>query len=186
MLKQVSFAALAMLLSGMVQAADYKILADQKADFSRFKTFRIDNVSITRVNGAKVKKANMDRLRAAVKEELIREGLTESPEAPDLVVIVKAGMNVVMHSQETQGMPYFNGSWQILPQEQPVPSGEPNEEKYGQASLQIDLRQAAGNAVVWRAVLEDVVRLPVSKETVSNSLKKVFEQYPPPIQPVAP
>lgn len=182
MFRQIMAGALVVLASGALHAEEYKILADRSVSFDAIKTFRIDRVTITRTSGAKVKQANLDKLRAVIKEQLLEEGLTEVNEVPDVIVTVTAGVDASMVTRETQAMPYFDGEWRVLPpEEKPTdPTGTPSEEKYGQATLQIDLRKSADKKVVWRALIEDVVQLPVSKEVVAKVLGKAFEQYPPP------
>lgn len=183
MFRQIMAGALVVLASGALHAEEYKVLADRAVNFDTIKTFRVDRVTITRTSGAKVKQANIDGLRAITRAQLLKEGLQESNEAPDVMVTVTAGVDASLHTRETQGMPYFDGNqWQILPQEEQEtdPTGKPKEVKYGQGTLQIDLRKRDGNKVVWRALIEDVVQLPVSKELVTKVVSNAFEQYPPP------
>ncbi len=166
----------ALLVASTAQAAEYRILADRKADFDNFKTFRFDKVTITRSSGATVKSRNTDSLRAAVAEQLLKEGLTETKGGSDLIVSVIAGIDARLQAVETQGMPYFDGAWRILPKESPAPQLM----EYNQATLRVDLKNAASGEVVWRALVSDMVRLPVSQERVAAALAKAFQQYPPP------
>lgn len=175
-------AIIGMMAAVLAHAAEYKVLADRKVNFDVYKTFSFDRVTITRTSGAKVKKANLDNLREAVAERLAKEGLSEDKVAPDLLVTVTAGAEAALSPAETQGVPYFDGAWRILPK-----SGETGgqdaalgESKYGQASLRIDLKDGKTGAVVWRALVSDLVRLPVSQQVVDAALAKAFEQYPPP------
>ncbi|HEX6591058.1 MAG TPA: DUF4136 domain-containing protein [Moraxellaceae bacterium] len=184
-MKRIITTGLALLLAGgLAQAADFKVLADRKADFGAFKTFKFDKVTITRSSGAKVKQANKDKLRDVVASQLVKEGLTQAGDgAPaDVVVSVIAGTDAKLQPSETQGVPYFDGTWKILPKERP--SGEPDAPAeapmYNQATLRIDIRNAKSGDVVWRALMSDLVQLPVSEQKVQSVVSKAFEQYPPP------
>lgn len=171
------------LVAGAVQATDYKVLADRKVDFNLFKTYKIDKVTITRSSGAKVKKANIDSLRAAVVRQLEKEGLTEAKDQdkPDVLVSVLAGVDAGLKPAEMQGEPYFDGTWRILPKVTPAEGTELAEPAtYNQATLRIDIRNASNKQIVWRALASDVVRLPVPEQKVNEVLDKAFEQYPPP------
>jgi hypothetical protein len=163
-------------------AADYKILADRTVNFDAIKTFSVDKVTITRSSGAKVKQANYDRLRAAVVDRLTKKGLQENDKNPDVLVSVIGGVDAKLQPSETQGMPYFDGAWRVLPKatdEQPL--DQPFQEaKYNQATLRIDIRNAKTKAVVWRALASDLVQLPVSEQKVTTVLEEAFKQYPPP------
>lgn len=165
-----------------VHAADYKVLADRKVNFDAYKTFRFEKVTITRINGKKVKPANFEHLRDAIAERLVKEGLTKDDHKPDLLVTVIAGTEAALSPAETQGVPYFDGAWRILPKtgEPAVEDDHLGESKYGQASLRIDLKDSKTGNVVWRVLVSDLVRLPISRQIVATALEKAFEQYPPP------
>lgn len=177
---------MAAMLAGLVaatgHAADFRVLADHNTDFANISTFRIERVSIVRSGGEAVEQASLDGLRGVVREYLLREGLRESEEAADVLVTVTAGLQVGMQNRELQGMPYYEGDrWHILPREEKEtdPVTPPKPEKYGQGSLQIDIR-GADNKVVWRAYVHDVVNLPVSRDDLTRALDPVFAHYPPP------
>lgn len=179
--KLISGAALLLAMTA-AHAADYKILADRTVDFDAIKTFSIDKVTITRLSGAKVRQSNYDRLRAAVVDRLTKKGLKEDDKNPDVLVTVIGGVDAKLQPAETQGMPYFDGEWRVLPRvsdEQPL--DQPfQESKYNQATLRIDIRNARTKVVVWRALASDLVQLPVSEQKVTTVLEEAFKQYPPP------
>lgn len=175
-----------MIIIGMMaavtaHAAEFKVLADRKVNFDAYKTFSFDKVSITRASGAKVKQSNLDNLREAVASRLVKEGLAEDKVKSDLVVTVIAGAEAALSAAQTQGVPYFDGAWRILPKDggPGAQDATPGESKYGQASLRIDLKDRKTGAVVWRALVSDLVRLPVSEQVVDAALANAFEQYPP-------
>lgn len=174
-------AILGVLAATAAHAIDYKVLADRKVNFDAYKTFRFDKVTITRASGAKVKAANIDKLRDAVAERLLKEGLVEDTKKADLVVTVTAGSEAALSREETQGVPYFDGAWRILPKEHgAAQEAAPGVPEYSQASLRVDLKDRKTGAVVWRALGADLVRLPVSQQIIADALAKAFEQYPPP------
>mgnify|MGYP006143857671 CR=1 FL=1 len=175
-------AVLAGVLAQGAQAAEFRVLADHNTDFANISTFRIERVSIVRSAGETVDASSLDGLRAVVREYLLREGLRESDEAADVLVTVTGGLQVGMQNRELQGMPYFEGDrWHILPREEAEtdPVTSPAAERYGQGSLQIDIR-AGDDRVIWRAHVRDVVNLPVSRDDLTRALDPVFAHYPPP------
>lgn len=170
--------------SSVLAATDFKVMADYKTDFASINTFRIDSVSIVRDSGETVSQANLDGLREVVREQLLKEGLKENDDAPDVLVKISAGLVVGMHNRETQDMPWFEGgSWHILPRDEKEtdPVTPPATDHYGQGTLQIDIR-GADDRVIWRAYIQDVVQLPVSRSSIARSLEQVFTHYPPPPQ----
>jgi hypothetical protein len=162
------------------QALDFKVLADRNADFQRIATYAVDEVKIIRASGAKVKKANIDALRAAVEQKLQAEGLSKS-DTPDVRVFVVAGVEAGAQPSNTQAEPYFDGQWRVLPKQGGQDSQAPDQPMtYNQASLRIDIKDAKSGDVIWRAVAHDVVRLPVSRKFMDATLHQIFDQFPPP------
>lgn len=177
-----TFIGLLACMAGGAHAADFRVLADHTTDFANISTFRIERVSIVRTDGDAVEPANLEGLRSVVREYLLREGLRESEDAADVLVTVTGGVQVGLQNRELQGMPYFEGDrWHILPREEKEtdPVTPPQQEKYGQGSLQIDMR-GADNKVIWRAYVHEVVNLPFSRDDVTRALDPVFAHYPPP------
>lgn len=182
MIRFLTAAMMAGLVAATGHAADFRVLADHDTDFANISTFRIERVSIVRSGGDVVDTASLDGLRGVVREYLLREGLRESEESADVLVTVTGGLQIGMQNRELQGMPYYEGDrWHILPRDEKEtdPVTPPTSERYGQGSLQIDIR-GADNKVIWRAYVKEVVNLPVSRDDVTRALDPVFAHYPPP------
>ncbi|MDQ8036437.1 MAG: DUF4136 domain-containing protein [Pedobacter sp.] len=161
------------------QALDFKVLADRNADFKGIATYKIDDVKIIRSSGAKVKQANVDALRAAVEQKLQEEGLSKS-DKPDVRVSVVAGTEPGAQVANTQIEPYFDGAWRVLPKQGTSEEAPEQEPVYSQATLRIDIKNAKTGDVIWRAIANDTVKLPVTRKFVDAQLHQVFEQFPPP------
>ena len=58
------------------------------------------------------------------------------------------------------------------------PVTAPITERFGEGSLQIDIR-GKDNRVIWRANMRDVVNVPVSHDDLVRALDQVFAHYPP-------
>lgn len=176
-----SMALVAMMACAATQASDFRVMADHAAAYDSIISFRIDRVSIIRNNG-NVSQADLDGLREIVRGYLLREGLRESKDAADVLVTVTTGVEVGMQNRELQGMPYYEGNqWHILPRDEKEtdPVTAPTTERYGEGSLQIDIR-GEDNRVIWRATMRDVVNLPLSRDDLARALDQVFAHYPPP------
>lgn len=170
----------AMTAATAAQALDFKVLADRKADFGSIATYKIDDVKIIRASGAKVKQANVDNLRAAVEQKLQEEGLNKS-DKPDVRIFVVAGVEAEAQPANTQAEPYFDGQWRVLPKQGGEDSQAPDQPlTYNQATLRIDIKDAKTGDVIWRAVANDVVKLPVARKLMDATLHQIFEQFPPP------
>ncbi|MGH8494428.1 MAG: DUF4136 domain-containing protein [Moraxellaceae bacterium] len=181
MFRKLIVAMVVMTATTAAQALDFKVLADRKVDFKDLATYKIDDVKIIRTSGAKVKKANVDALRAAVEQKLQEEGLSASDSSPDVRVSVVAGTEEGMQPSNTQAEPYFDGQWRVLPKQGGEDSEAPDQPMtYNQATLRIDIKNAKTGDVIWRAVANDVVKLPVSRKFVDATLHQIFEQFPPP------
>ncbi len=164
--------------TAVAQTMEFKVLADRKADFKSIATYAIDDVKIIRASGAKVKKANIDNLRAAVEQKLQEEGLSKSDQ-PDVLVSVIAGVEAGEQPGNMQGEPYFDGQWRVLPKEGGAEAPE-QAPTYNQATLRIDIKNAKTGEVIWRAQAHEVVKLPVSRKFMDAHVHRIFEQYPPP------
>lgn len=164
--------------AGTVGADDFKVMANHEVDFASIISFRIDNVT----SSGGVSQANLDGLREVVKGYLLREGLRESKEVADVAVMVTSGVDVGMQNRELQGMPYYEGNqWHVLPRDEKEsdPITAPMSERVGSGSLQIEMRNK-DKQVIWRAIMRDVVNLPVSRDDLTRALDQVFAHYPPP------
>lgn len=179
MFRKVFLALAVMAASTAAQAGDIKVLADRNADFKSLATYKISDVKIIRSSGAKVKQRNIDALRAAIEQKLQEEGLSKG-DNPDVVVFVVAGTEPGAQVANTQMEPYFDGAWRVLPKESPVAEAPDQPPVYSQAQLRIDIKDAKTGNVIWRSIIEDVVKLPVSREYVDAKLHEAFEQFPPP------
>lgn len=180
MFRKLVVALAVMVAATTARALEFKVLADRNADFRHIATYAIDDVKIIRSSGARVKQVNIDNLRAAVEQKLQEEGLSRS-DKPDVRVVVVAGVNAGEQPSNLQIEPYFNGQWNILPKRGADDSeAPPQPPSYNQASLRIDIRDAASGNVIWRAQANDLIRLPVTRKFMDANLHLIFEQFPPP------
>lgn len=161
-------------------ALDFKVLADRNADFKSIATYSMGDVQIIRSSGAKVKKANIDALREAVEQKLQEEGLKRDDAAPDVRVSVIAGTQPSSQPDNMQGEPYFDGQWRVLPKQGKSEEAPEQPMVYSQATLRIDIKDVKSGNVIWRAVGNDMVKLPVTRKFMDAQLHLVFEQFPPP------
>jgi hypothetical protein len=178
MFRKIIVAMAVLMATTAAEAKDLKVLADRSADFKAFSTYSISAITITRASGAKVKQANIDALRAAVEQQLQEEGLTRDDKNPDVKVSVVAGVNAGEQPGNMQGEPYFDGQWRVLPKQ----GGEESPEQaptYNQTTLRIDIKNAKTGAVIWRAIQDEVIKLPVTRKFMDAHLHEIFEQYPP-------
>lgn len=178
MFKKLIVAMAVVVVGAGAEAKDLKVLADRSADFKAVSTYSISEVTIKRASGAKVKQANIDALRAAVEQKLQEEGLTKNDENPDVKVSVIAGVNAGVQPGDMQGEPYFDGQWRVLPKQggEEAPEQAPT---YNQTTLRIDIKNARTGAVIWRAIEDELIKLPVTRKFVDARLHEIFEQYPP-------
>ena len=180
MRRQIMLVLATMMACATAQASGFRVEADPATDFNNITTYRIDRISIIR-SGGDVSAANLDSVRETVSDYLQREGLRESKEAPDVRVTITAGVEVGLQNRELQGMPYYEGNeWHILPRDEKEtdPVTAPITERFGEGSLQIDIRNK-DNRVVWRANMRDVVNVPVSHDDLVRALDQVFAHCPP-------
>ncbi|HET8730903.1 MAG TPA: DUF4136 domain-containing protein [Moraxellaceae bacterium] len=170
-----------LLASAVSSATEFHVLADPGADFSGIRRFRIDKVVVTQDGGAAVPPATVEGLKGVVRSALIREGMKEDKDHPDIVVELSAGIEVPLEVRDTQDLPYFDGTkWQILPREEadtaPVPPPQPA--RFGDGTLRIDLRRVRDGHIIWRGTVDDAVQIPLSVQQAARAVDLLITYYP--------
>lgn len=170
-----------LLASSVSSATEFHVLADPDADFAGIGRFRVGKVTGVRDGGQAVPQATLDGLKGVVRSALIREGMKEDKDNPDIVVEVSAGIEVPLEARDTQDLPYFDGTrWQVLPREEadtaPVPAPKPA--RFGEGTLRIDLRRVRDGHVIWRGTIDDAVQIPLSLQQAARAVNLLITYYP--------
>lgn len=133
---------------------------DHDVDFGAFRTFAIDqNLERTLANEAPLVH---ERVLASIRKKLIDGGLEEDAANPDLVV--KYQLNVREEMQlETVNMGYSYGpGWGYDPYWAwsgygTIGTSSTRQYTYHVGTLILDIREADGNKLIWRASAEDTL-----------------------------
>lgn len=143
---------------------------DQAANFSDYKTYRLEEGKVLNQDAATPNTLVQDRIDTALKAQLANEGLAQQAQQSDLIVRYAAGAKTV---QELQSVGYPMGPYGgIYPADvwtQEVPEG----------MLVIDLVDAHTDKLVWRAYIRSEGEGFGKTEFIQKAVKKAFEQYPP-------
>jgi hypothetical protein len=139
---------------------------DQGSDFSRFKTFYINEGQLNAKNPALNNDLVRKQIQAEIRKRLIEKALSEVTEGQrDLNVRFSLGS-----ARRREVDVYPAGWWGI----RRVVTG------YTEGTLVIDLRDPSQKSLVWRAIaVEDKSDASHIEGKLPDMVKKSFEQYPP-------
>jgi hypothetical protein len=139
---------------------------DQDSDFSRFKTFYINEGQINAKNPALNNDLVRKKIQAEIRKRLTERGLVEVTSGQrDINVRFSLG------SARRQEVDVYPARWWGTRR---VVTG------YTEGTLVIDLRDTKQKSLVWRAIaVEDKSDAPHIESKLDDMVKKSFEQYPP-------
>lgn len=153
-------------LPALVWAQKITMEFDQGSDFSRFRTFYINEGQINAKNPALNNELVRKKIQDAIRKRLAEKGFSE----------VSAGQRDVnvrfnLGSARRREVDVYPVGWWGMRR---VVTG------YTEGTLVIDLRDAKQKALVWRAIaVEDKSDAPHIENKLDDMVKKAFEQYPP-------
>jgi hypothetical protein len=171
-----AFLAVAILLPGLLVAADHNVDFDPKIDFSKMKTFRIRNVRI----GIQRPEIN-NPIVVANLTELVRVGLTSKmlkETSGEADVIVDITLNGVDYNVGP-----FGAARPIIDSGRgrrggPAASTDPVD--FTEADLVIDVSGAQPELLIWRGVSRTIERGNARLiQNLPSNAKKLLAEYPP-------
>ncbi len=162
--------------SSLKVSSDY----DKSVNFSSYKTFNFYNLKTT----GSVSQLNADRIANAIKAELIRKGLKETTQNPDLMV---NAVTILKDKQEVTATTNYYGYGSVY---RPYSyyggvraSGYTtvNTYNYKDGSLIIDIVDAKTNKVVWEGIgNKDIDKAPKNpEEAINNAVTSIMAGFPP-------
>jgi hypothetical protein len=155
------FGALAML------AQNVTVEFDPAADFSHYRTFAIRDGQLNSKNPALNSELVKKQIEAAIERDLTAKGLARSPEQADLNVRYHFGS---ARKAQIERYPAGWRGWGTRVVKVP----------YTEGTLVIDLRDAAGKSLVWRAIARvDKGDANKIQGKLDDMVKKSFDKYPP-------
>lgn len=140
---------------------------DQAVDFSKYKTFTIQDGRLNSRNPALNSELVKKRIIADIEHDLTSRGLTESTGAADLNVFFRLG------SARRAEVETYPAGWRGLgTRAVRVP--------YAEGTLVIDLRDTATHSLVWRGIASEEKRDPAKLEgKLDDMVRKTLQKYPP-------
>lgn len=143
------------------------IEADDSADFSRYKTFKMNEGQLNSKNGALNNDLVRRKLEDAIRRRLVEKGLQEVSEKPDLNVRFTLSSP---RRNEVDAYPagrFGQGTGRVKTQ-------------YIDGTLAIDLRDTSQRELVWKSIaiqsVDDATKL---ADHLDDMVKKSIEKYPP-------
>jgi hypothetical protein len=139
-----TFMMLAILLAGSAAFAQkIDMQFDSSVDFSKYKTFRIQNGSLNSRNPALNSELTKKQIEADIRTDLTSRGLTEATEGkPDLNVFYHLG---TQPKAEVQAYPAGWRGWGTRYVRVP----------YAEGTLVIDLHDTSTHSLVWRGIASE-------------------------------
>jgi hypothetical protein len=140
---------------------------DDAADFSKYKTFAIRQGQLTSKDPALNSDLVKKKIESDIESALTAKGLTKSFGKPDLIVRYHFG------SARKNQIERYPAGWRGLrTRVVKVP--------YAEGTLVIDLRDRAGQSLVWRSIAsEEKSEASKIEGKLDDMVKKSFQNYPP-------
>jgi len=155
------------LAAGTMLAQKVDIEADESADFSKYKTFRIGEGQLKSKSPSLNSDLTRRKIENEIRKRLIEKGLSEVSGQPDLNVVFRLGS---ARRNEVEAFPagrYGLARRRVVTQ-------------YTEGTLIIDLRDTSKRELVWRAVaVEDKGDASKIADRLDDMVRKSIEKYPP-------
>ena len=159
-------------------AQKIKVEFDKNIDFAKFKTYAWDPTP-----QASAKPVLVAAIKAAIDEELGKDGLKQVAENPDLYIAIYGAVDSDMAVTYSDlyygpwGIPAFDQSfmmWGTVP-------GTTNTAVVHKGQLVVDLIDAAHKKLAWRGIATQKLSEQQMKlvEQVNTAVEKLFAKYPP-------
>lgn len=154
---------------------------DKQADFSKYKTYKINPVDVRHES---VSQHNKDLLRAAVVAEMTRHGFTQDTLKPDLIMNI---VTVIRQTKESMAVtddyayggmyrPYY---WNSSFGPPVYTTSDANQFKNG--SVIIDIADAANSNLLWEGVGSAQIEQPLTnpEAQIKAVVKEIMKDFPP-------
>jgi len=158
---------LPLLVAGQIYAQKVEIEFDESADFSRYKTFAIQEGQLNAKAPALNSELTRKKIDNEIRKRLTEKGLMEVSTKPDLNVRFTLG------SARRSDVEAYPAGWRGLGTRRVRVA-------YTEGTLVINLRDTSKRELVWRAIaVEDKSDPAKISEHLDDMVKKSIEKYPP-------
>jgi len=158
---------LPLLVAGQIYAQKIDIEFDESADFSRYKTFAIQEGQLNAKAPALNSELTRKKIDNEIRKRLIEKGLMEVSTKPDLNVRFTLG------SARRSEVEAYPAGWRGLGTRRVRVA-------YTEGTLVINLRDTSKRELVWRAIaVEDKSDPAKISEHLDDMVRKSIEKYPP-------
>jgi Domain of unknown function (DUF4136) len=158
---------LPLLVAGQIYAQKVEIEFDESADFSRYKTFAVQEGQLNAKAPALNSELTRKKIDNEIRKRLIEKGLMEVSAKPDLNVRFTLG------SARRSEVEAYPAGWRGLGTRRVRVA-------YTEGTLVINLRDTSKRELVWRAIaVEDKSDPAKISEHLDDMVKKSIEKYPP-------
>jgi hypothetical protein len=158
---------LPLLIAGQIYAQKVDVEFDASADFSRYKTFAIQEGQLNAKAPALNSELTRKKIDNEIRKRLIEKGLVEVSAKPDLNVRFTLG---AARRSEVEAYP---AGWRGLGTRRVRVA-------YTEGTLVINLRDTSKRELVWRGIaVEDKSDPAKISEHLDDMVKKAIEKYPP-------
>jgi hypothetical protein len=158
---------LCLLAVGQTYAQKVDIEADESADFSKYRTFRMGEGQLKSKSPSLNSDLTRRKIDTEIRKRLIEKGLSEATGQADLNVQFRLGS---ARRNEVDAFPagrYGRATRRVVTQ-------------YTEGTLIIDLRDTSRRELVWRAVVVEDKSDPAKiADRLDEMVKKAIEKYPP-------
>jgi hypothetical protein len=169
------------------QKIKVEVVFDKTADFARYDTYEFKPGRALSTREPLENKTLDQQITTAILDELAERRGREDKENPDVYVTYFFGLeNKTWVNRFDAFEPYQSAGSQNDPEFGQVFEYRPTVSANWKGVLVIDLIDAAGNKLVWRAYCTSDIKKPLAPEKrvslIREAVRKAFEKYPPPAQ----
>ena len=188
MLGKIALTSWLVMLPAVAMAADVRVDYDRHADFSKYRTFKVEVGPLVRPDGSIDEQNTLaeNRIREAVTNELLARGLEPTDTGANLVVRI-SGRDTDRVSVMSSGWPVYGGYWQRRWGYSGRPYrfgywGAPSygdvwTRRYVEGALTVDVIDRQTEALVYRAQVSEEVGKDLDKQ-VTKSIDHAFKKFP--------
>lgn len=147
------------------------------ADFSQYRTFDFYKVNVDNQSKLEPHMENLEKVKAAIRQEMEQRGFTYSEADPDLRLNLGIVLEDQVQTRETdiRDAPIYTGSRNYHWESEEVVVRE-----YETGTLVLDVVDANNEELLWEGSAKDVITQNQSKmeKRINNLIKRLFEKFP--------
>lgn len=146
-------------------------------DFSKFKTFNVNDLDIKNVSEFEPKKEGINILIEEINNQMISRGYEKVNENPDLIINIGI---VITNEEQTRETDLRDAPIYIGQRNYHWESEEVIVRKYIEGTATLDIVSSKDNELIWQAISSAILekKQEKNKKKIVKAVKKLFKRFP--------